>query len=132
MSVHYPGYSIDLMASLALCLSATLAVELPNRLSADAISHLCTRGYVVVPNWLPAPLLRAVLNDALALQKQGLARGAQVGSRRSGDEQRRHDGMVRKSQFCPLIPPPRPLAGDIDTRMLLSTAVRLLADELSE
>ena len=108
-------------------------IAMPAALPAAALSSLARDGFAVVPDWLPAPLAHAVRADALALDREGLARSAAVGSRDDdGDNSVRLDAEIRRSKLCPLYPPPRPSAGDIDTRMLLYESMSALRDELSE
>jgi SM-20-related protein len=110
---------------------ATIQTSLPRPLSHAALSTLSSRGFVVVPGWLPPALTHALLADALALERDGLARSAGVGSP-DGADGMRQDTAVRRSALCPLYPPPRPSAGDVDTRMLLYEATRMLCEELND
>jgi|Transcript_30894 SM-20-related protein len=119
-----------LLAALPLAAAVSLATSLPSALPAWAISQLASDGIAIIPGWLPAPLTRALLADALALEREGLARPAGVGSRTSGTEQMRQDDDVRRSKLCSLYPPPRPSAGDVDTRLLLYDTMRGLCREL--
>ena len=108
------------------------ATARPAALPSTALSSLAEKGFAVIPDWLPEPMMCAVLADALALEREGLARSAAVGSRTGGDEQRRLDEQIRKSSLCSLYPPPRPSAGDVDTRMALYESLRSLCKQLNE
>jgi len=105
-------------------------MDLPTTLAPGVIASMSSRGYAIVPNWLPAPLVHAIRQDACALELEGLARTAEIGNRKNGVG--RYDKDVRHSSLCPLIPPPRPSAGSIDTRMLLYAAMHKLCNELNE
>ena len=91
---------------------------------------LAQNGYVVVPNWLNALAVDQVRDDAMRCHEAGLPRQAGVGSTRTGATAVRHDEEVRRSAMLPLIPPPRPSAGCVNTRMALTEAMRGLCDEV--
>ena len=107
---------------------ACTAVATP--LSRSAIAQLAgPRGFCVVHDWLPASSVRAVLADALACDQAGLSRRAAVGSMKHGNYGMNE--LVRSSSMCPLIPPPRPSAGNVDVRLALTHAVSSLREQLS-
>jgi SM-20-related protein len=93
------------------------------------MSDFARDGFCVVPNWLPSVGVQAVLSDAVALHDAGLSRAAAVGSTGHGNRGLRE--QVRRSRMAPLIPPPRPSAGCIDTRMHLYNQISYLRQELS-
>ena len=95
-----------------------------------AISKLARHDFCAIPNWMPAQSVQAVLDDALALEECGLSRRAGVGSVRHCNRQLNEE--VRRSSMCPLIPPPRPSAGSIDTRLGLADAICGVRDQLSQ
>lgn len=106
--------------------AAPVAAPLP----AAALEALERDGWCVVPQWLPADAVSAILADAEALDAAGLPREAGVGSTRSGSTARRMDTEVRRSRMLPLIPAPSPARGHVDTRLALAAAVEALRAEL--
>ena len=106
-------------------------IRAPNPLPQGALSALASHGFCAVPNWLDAKATDAVLRDALLCEAEGLPRRAGIGSTRTGDTAVRQDHSTRRSSMLPLYPPPRPSAGDVDTRLALSAAVSALREELS-
>ena len=88
------------------------------------------RGFCVVPNWLCTKDVLAVWSDVRACEEAGLARVAGVGSLKHGN--RHMNERVRSSSMCPLIPPPPPSVGSIDTRLALSAAVSDLREVLTK
>lgn len=106
-------------------------IRAPKPLPQSALAALNTRGYCAVPNWLDAKGTDAILRDALLCETEGLPRRAGVGSTRTGETAVRQDTSTRRSSMLPLYPPPRPSAGDVDTRMALGAAVSALREELS-
>ena len=111
--------------------SALSGLRQPAPLPESAIKDFKARGFCVVPNWLDASATDAVLRDAALCKAEGLPRQAGIGSTRTGNTAIRQDTRTRRSSMLPLIPPPRPSAGDIDTRLALSSAVSSLRAELA-
>lgn len=105
-------------------------LQMPAPLSPASLSLLASEGFCVVPRWLPPEFLNALLEDSKSLYRGGLTRDASVGSRRDGPEMIRMNDNVRRALVCPLYPPPRPSAGNVDARLHLYDVVRSLGEEL--
>ena len=82
-------------------------------------------GFCVVPNYFPPAFVDAILTDVLLCEQEGLPRAAGLTTKNGY-----MDTSVRLSSQLPLIPPPRTSAGNVDTRMALTTAMRSLCIDL--
>ena len=93
-------------------------------LPGKALAELSTRGFTIVPQWLPPPAAAAILADAVAVE--GAAREAGVGTNSV-----RRDGQVRRAKHLALHPPPSLSGGSVGTRLMLSRVMHQLCDDLN-
>jgi len=90
------------------------------------VGSLATRGFCVVPSWMPNEDVARVQADVSEIDAHGLLRAAMVGS---GDNIRA-DESIRQSGMCSLIPGPPLHVGSADTRWQLTEAMGRLRVEL--